>query len=255
MRKRRTGTLFHHETPSRNSQFSPILLQSQHSFLLCNKIFTNARLLIALKYCCLNLVNMRNGIVIRGLGRRCFEPLPTDPNNTPSQQSQQQTPIPQDPTSIDTIPSESLPFSTPPSAHQLNTAQNEVLRKVSDLLKGKSGKVLDHDELVWENEVGLIVSAVDMAVNYLIFWPLVALRNRIQTFSTFGGKRLRDIFYDAIFVEGARGLYGGMAAHLGFQIVGIAKELARDRVLRWLDDRGFFESRRRRIWFRRVSAA
>jgi hypothetical protein len=200
---------------------------------------------------------MRNGILIRGLGRRSFEPIPgTDPNNTPSQ-SQQQTPIPPESTSTNinasTPSSEDNPFSHPPTAHQLNTAQNEVLRKVSDLLKGKSGKVLDHEELVWENEVGLIVSAVDMAVNYLIFWPLVAIRNRIQTFTAFGGKRLRSIFYNAIFVEGPKGLYTGMTAHLAFQIVGIAKELAKDRALRYLDDRGFFDDRKRRTWFRRLS--
>ncbi|RPA85637.1 hypothetical protein BJ508DRAFT_412016 [Ascobolus immersus RN42] len=200
---------------------------------------------------------MRNGILIRGLGRRSFEPIATDTNTPPSQSSQQLTPVPPAPASItsngDTITPDVNPFSVPPTQHQLNTAQNEVLRKVSDLLKGKSGKVMDHEELVWENEVGLIVSAVDMAVNYLIFWPLVAIRNRIQTFTRFEGERLRDIFYNAVFVEGPKGLYQGMAAHLAFQIVGIAKELAKDRVLRWMDERGYIEGKRRRTWAKRLA--
>lgn len=201
---------------------------------------------------------MRNNILIRGLGRRSFEPVQNDTNAPGSQPSQNSPPESQNRDCSDTntpqpFTAEPISFDAPPSAHQLNTAQNEVLRKVSELLKGSGGKVLDHEELVWENEVGLIVSAVDMAVNYLIFWPLVAIRNRIQTFTALGGERLRDIYYNAIVVEGPRGLYSGMAAHLAFQIAGIAKELARDRVLRWLDDRGFFDSRRRRTWFRRVS--
>ena len=102
---------------------------------------------------------MRSGSYIQALGRQSFEPSQPALSNTfnliPSQQSQERQ-------------------------RQLIKAQNDVLATVGVCLRDTKQSFEKSESLMAENEVGLLVGAVDLTVTYLASWPLVGIRNRLQ---------------------------------------------------------------------------
>lgn len=106
---------------------------------------------------------MRNGSYIRALGRQSFEPSQGPPN------------------SDNELPDNGSSTSEQSQENQrrLIKAQNDVLATVGVCLRDT--KCLDLSEAIMqENEVGLLVGAVDLTVTYLTSWPLVGIRNRLQ---------------------------------------------------------------------------
>lgn len=106
---------------------------------------------------------MRNGSYIRALGRQSFEPSqgPSVPDiespdhgSSTSEQSQEMQ-------------------------RRLIKAQNDVLATVGVCLRDTKGQETS-EAIMQENEVGLLVGAVDLTITYLASWPLVGIRNRLQ---------------------------------------------------------------------------
>lgn len=107
---------------------------------------------------------MRNGSYIRALGRQSFEPSqgPSNSENdspdhgsSTSEQSQEMQ-------------------------RRLIKAQNDVLATVGVCLRDTKQSLDQSEAIMQENEVGLLVGAVDLTVTYLASWPLVGIRNRLQ---------------------------------------------------------------------------
>lgn len=132
---------------------------------------------------------MRNGNYIRALGRIPFAPIESeeDSNSTannpesPTQSSPEETDGRSVATNLGTTVS-TQQSSTNALRSELINAQNDVLATVGVYLRDNGSKPRedDTDKVMRENEVGLIVGAVDLTLTYLSSWPLVGIRNRLQ---------------------------------------------------------------------------
>lgn len=63
---------------------------------------------------------------------------------------------------------------------RLIKAQNDVLATVGVCLRDTKQSLDTSEAIMQENEVGLLVGAVDLTVTYLASWPLVGIRSRLQ---------------------------------------------------------------------------
>lgn len=59
-------------------------------------------------------------------------------------------------------------------------AQNDVLATVGVCRRDPKQSQVLSEAIVQENEVGLLVGAVELTITYLASWPLVGIRNRLQ---------------------------------------------------------------------------
>jgi len=163
---------------------------------------------------------MRSGSYIQALGRQSFEPsqpaLPNTFNPLPSQQSQERQ-------------------------RQLIKAQNDVLATVGVCLRDTKQSLEKTESLMAENEVGLLVGAVDLTVTYLASWPLVGIRNRLQTYRGFQGFRYRDVIKLAWRGSTWGELFCGMPAHIYYQVVNLARDYGQARIWHVLQNKPFFK--------------
>ena len=121
---------------------------------------------------------MRNGEYIRALGRMSFEP----PESGSGEQDIQ--------TNGNSLSTENNSPRQSSSSHprwsalrsELAIAQNDVLVTVGVCLRdaGPRTKAGKTGLLMKENEVGLIVGALDLTAAYLSGWSLISIRSRIQ---------------------------------------------------------------------------
>jgi hypothetical protein len=103
---------------------------------------------------------MRNGSYIRALGRHSFEPSqPASDADTSGSSTCEQSQEMQ---------------------RRLIKAQNDVLATIGVCLRDTKHSHDLSESIKQENEVGLLVGAVDLTVTYLASWPLVGIRNRLQ---------------------------------------------------------------------------
>ncbi|KAA8901850.1 hypothetical protein FN846DRAFT_908799 [Sphaerosporella brunnea] len=109
---------------------------------------------------------MRSGTYIAALGRQSFEPSAPAPSS--SQQANERQ-------------------------RELIKAQNDVLATVGVCLRDGRRDGDKAADLMVENEVGLAVGAVDSTVTYLASWPLVGVRNRLQTYTAYAGSGYLDV--------------------------------------------------------------
>lgn len=107
---------------------------------------------------------MRNGSYIRALGRQSFEPS-QGPSNSDNE-----------------LPDHGSSTSEQSQENQrhLIKAQNDVLATVGVCLRDTKQSLDTSEAIMQENEVGLLVGAIDLTVTYLASWPLVGIRNRLQ---------------------------------------------------------------------------
>jgi len=63
---------------------------------------------------------------------------------------------------------------------RLIKAQNDVLATVGVCRRDTKQNQVLSEAIVQENEVGLLVGAVDLTITYLTTWPLIGIRNRLQ---------------------------------------------------------------------------
>lgn len=110
------------------------------------------------------LNEMRNGSYIRALGRQSFEPS-QGPSNSESDSPNH---------------SSSTSEQSQEMQRRLIKAQNDVLATVGVCLRDTKQSQDISEAIMQENEVGLLVGAVDMTVTYLASWPLIGIRNRLQ---------------------------------------------------------------------------
>lgn len=106
-----------------------------------------------------------------------------------------------------------------------------------------------------ENEAGLLVGAMDLVVTYVASWPLVGIRNRMQTFRGRGDLGYWAIVRDDFRRYSVRMLFAGMPAHLAFQVAKLASDYGQTEVLKWIKRTRWFRrirGRRRKEWMLRV---
>lgn len=138
---------------------------------------------------------MRNGAYIRALGRMSFEPsIFSQPPPEPDAAEQDNESAPN---SENSSPSGSSSNPHPPWTElqsELASAQNDVLVTVGLCLRETHPRPKEEKTglLMKENEVGLIVGALDLTAAYLGGWSLINMRSRIQVCLPLGLIRLDE---------------------------------------------------------------
>lgn len=115
--------------------------------------------------------------------------------------------------------------------------------------------MVDRENQVAENEAGLLVGALDLVGTYVASWPLVGIRNRMQTYRQRGDVGYLEILGDNWRRYSVRVLFAGMPAHLVFQVAKLASDYGQTEVLRWVKRRKWFRKlrgRRRKEWALRI---
>lgn len=168
---------------------------------------------------------MRSGQYIQALGRRSFEPsqpaTSADPEHPlPSEQSQERQ-------------------------RQLVKAQNDVLATVGVCLRETKTSLVNRENRRLENDVGILVSALDMVAAYVVSWPLVGIRNQLQAFRTPPNMRYREVVRLAWRTQSMRKLFAGFPAHVVFQISKLLEDFLQARIIRWLGKSRWFSKPRK----------
>ncbi|KAF8475747.1 hypothetical protein BDZ91DRAFT_710238 [Kalaharituber pfeilii] len=190
---------------------------------------------------------MRNGAYIRALGRMSFEPNPRPPPQpetaTEQQSSSDQAENAPNSENNATTPGQRTPATsrqrTPwaDSQADLTAAQNDVLATIGFYLRMNNPKPKEQDatnRLMKENEVGLVVGALDLTAAYLGGWSLLSVRSRVQTFIIYEHARFIDIAKMAFIHRHPLDPFVGMPAHLTFQALSIFTDFVSSRFLVWL---------------------
>ncbi|KAA8901858.1 hypothetical protein FN846DRAFT_104242 [Sphaerosporella brunnea] len=167
---------------------------------------------------------MRSGTYIAALGRQSFEPSAPAPSS--SQQANERQ-------------------------RELIKAQNDVLATVGVCLRDGRRDGDKAADLMVENEVGLAVGAVDSTVTYLASWPLVGVRNRLQTYTAYAGSGYLDVLKVAWHHSSWAALFAGMPVHLVYQLSVLAKEYLQTKLMRRLASSPIFFDKKSQK-FRRV---
>ena len=179
---------------------------------------------------------MRSGSYIQALGRQSFEP------------SQPAAPL----ASGAPRPSE-LSHTL---QRQLMKAQNDVLATVGVCLRESKQSADVTDSLYAEQLAGVALSVLGLTATYVATWPLVGLRNRLQTFRAHERRRYRDVLAAEWRRNAPAHWYAGLPAHLCFQLAGLAREYAQACLLNWLQRRACFVGaagqRRRVLWLHAI---
>ena len=131
---------------------------------------------------------MRNGAYIRALGRMSFEPSSVSQPPPETDATEQDNDSAPNNENSSPSGSSSNPHPHPPWTEfqsELASAQNDVLVTVSFYLRETHPRPKEETVGLFmkENEVGLIVGALDLTAAYLGGWSLVNLRSRIQVCS------------------------------------------------------------------------
>ncbi|KAF8247599.1 hypothetical protein K440DRAFT_628487 [Wilcoxina mikolae CBS 423.85] len=169
-------------------------------------------------------IAMRSGSYIQALGRQSFEPSqPTASDDhdlsLPSEQSHERQ-------------------------RQLIKAQNDVLATVGVCLRDTKQDLEHAENVMAENETGLFLGAVDLTVTYLASWPLIGIRNRLQTYRMYENLRYRDVLRLAWTMNTWGALFSGMPAHLCYQIVNLTKDYMQAKFMTWLQRKPLFTDSR-----------
>lgn len=116
---------------------------------------------------------------------------------------------------------------------ELASAQNDVLVTVGLFLRETHPRPKEEKVGLFmkENEVGLIVKALDLTAAYLGGWSLVNLRSRLQTLRVYEHVRFKDVARMAIFHQHFLDPFIGMPAHLAFQAFGLLTDHLSSRLL------------------------
>ncbi|RPA91966.1 hypothetical protein L873DRAFT_1780128 [Choiromyces venosus 120613-1] len=163
---------------------------------------------------------MRNGSYIRALGRQSFEPSqPTSDTDSAGSSTCEQSQEMQ---------------------RRLIKAQNDVLATVGVCRRDTKQNQVLSEAIIQENEVGLLVGAVDLTITYLATWPLIGIRNRLQTYRTYEGLRYRDVLLLTCRSNGILDLLSGMPAHLCYQLVNVVRDHIQAKLIRHLSTKPLF---------------
>ncbi|KAL7267304.1 hypothetical protein RUND412_010120, partial [Rhizina undulata] len=169
---------------------------------------------------------MRNGSYIRALGRQSFEP-----SRPPS-------------SSTDALVQSSTSEESQEMQRRLIKAQNDVLATVGVCLRDTKHHLDKSAEVTQENKVGLIVGAVDLTITYMSGWPLIGIRNRIQTYRSYDGMGFREVIRLAWRSQSIAQMFSGMPAHLIYQLVSVGREYIQIKFIRWVKNKPFFKNPR-----------
>ncbi|KAK6334741.1 hypothetical protein TWF718_010189 [Orbilia javanica] len=219
------------------------------------------------------------------LGRQCYEPQhlsqPSNPpatnptSTTPAQAQNEASSSSQ--TATNTSPTAAGPAATTtstsaaitqPSARSraqasidlqrsLRKAQNDVLNTIGmQLHKGSGRREKSRAERTAlqekEDDMGLLLGGIDLACMYFFTWPLIGIRNELQTFQGLENIPYTDLLKLIIENRSILDCFAGVSAHIIYQLVNVFREYLQSLLFKWLKRQPVFRDPRTRKPNRRL---
>ncbi|KAK6529130.1 hypothetical protein TWF694_004344 [Orbilia ellipsospora] len=221
-------------------------------------------------------------LYLLSLGRQCYEPQhhappradasSTSPNVTtqsPNQSSATQpnantnSPAPAAPAARTSIPSSSAVVPARPAQasidlqRSLRKAQNDVLNTIGlQLHKGGSRREKSRAERSAlqekEDDMGLLLGGIDLACMYFFTWPLIGIRNELQTFRALDHISYTDLIRLLAKNRTILDCFAGVSAHIVYQLVNVLREYLQSLLFKWLKKQAIFRDSKTRKPNRRV---
>ncbi|KAK6354332.1 hypothetical protein TWF730_008739 [Orbilia blumenaviensis] len=209
------------------------------------------------------------------LGRQCYEPqhlsqasnppatTPADTAGTSTQAQNDTSSNPQttNPTSSDSASTNAATTSSAvvpaqPSARSraqasielqrsLRKAQNDVLNTIGlQLHKGSGRREKSRAERTAlqekEDDMGLLLGGIDLACMYFFTWPLIGIRNELQTFQGLEDIPYTDLLALLVKHRSVLDCFAGVSAHIIYQLVNVFREYLQSLLFKWLKRQPIF---------------
>ncbi|RVD83478.1 uncharacterized protein DFL_007864 [Arthrobotrys flagrans] len=219
------------------------------------------------------------------LGRQCYEPQhlsqssnppATNPTNTTSAQAQNEassgsqsatntSPTPTAPAAATASSSTAVARTSARERAQasidlqrsLRKAQNDVLNTIGlQLHKGSGRREKSRAERTAlqekEDDMGLLLGGIDLACMYFFTWPLIGIRNELQTFQGLEDIPYTDLLKLVIENRSIFDCFAGVSAHIIYQLVNVFREYLQSLLFKWLKRQPVFRDPRTRKPNRRL---
>ncbi|EPS43089.1 hypothetical protein H072_2891 [Dactylellina haptotyla CBS 200.50] len=217
------------------------------------------------------------------LGRQCYEPQhlappppagPSLPASHPVAQPQNQAYSTSQPgetgpnsaTAAVTASSSTAVTSTRPVSRaqtsidlqrSLRKAQNDVLNTIGmQLHKGGSKREQSRAERSAlqekEDDMGLLLGGIDLACMYFFTWPLIGIRNELQTFQGLDQIPYTDLLRLLVKNRTILDCFAGVSAHIIYQLVNVLREYLQSLLFKWLKKQPVFRDPKTRKPNRRI---
>ncbi|KAF3904051.1 hypothetical protein ABW20_dc0100601 [Dactylellina cionopaga] len=198
------------------------------------------------------------------LGRQCYEPQhqnapnPTTQTQAPAPSSSQATEgnstNPAAPAAASSSPTGVVSTSPRPVSRaqvsidlqrSLRKAQNDVLNTIGlQLHKGGSRRENLRAERSAlqekEDDMGLLLGGIDLACMYFFTWPLIGVRNELQTFQGLDGIPYTDLLRLLAKNRTILDCFAGVSAHIIYQLVNVLREYLQSLLFKWLKKQPLF---------------
>ncbi|KAF3222297.1 hypothetical protein TWF106_005707 [Orbilia oligospora] len=219
------------------------------------------------------------------LGRQCYEPqhlsqasnppATNPPNTTPTQPRNEASSGSQ--TAANASSASAAPVTTNPSSstavarpsarsraqasidlqRSLRKAQNDVLNTIGlQLHKGSGRREKSRAERTAlqekEDDMGLLLGGIDLACMYFFTWPLIGIRNELQTFQGLEDIPYIDLLKLIIENRSILDCFAGVSAHIIYQLVNVFREYLQSLLFKWLKRQPVFRDPRTRKPNRRL---
>ncbi|KAJ6263425.1 Cell division control protein [Drechslerella dactyloides] len=218
-------------------------------------------------------------LYLLALGRQCYEPQnqsrppPANPDAaTSTTQPPSASPQPQDggignpaDASADPSTSTALPVvaPTPPDAasislqRSLRKAQNDVLNTIGlQLHKGGSRREKTRAERSAlqekEDDMGLLLGGIDLACTYFFSWPLIGIRNELQTFRGLDDVGYVELLRLLVKHRSILDCFAGVSAHIIYQLINVLREYLQSLLFKKLKRHPLFQDPKTRQPNRRM---
>ncbi|KAK6529787.1 hypothetical protein TWF281_008946 [Arthrobotrys megalospora] len=127
----------------------------------------------------------------------------------------------------------------------LRKAQNDVLNTIGlQLHKGTGRREKSRAERTAlqekEDDMGLLLGGIDLACMYFFTWPLIGIRNELQTFQGLDDIPYTDLLALLIKNRSILDCFAGVSAHIIYQLVNVFREYLQSLLFKWLKKQPVF---------------
>ncbi|KAK6334084.1 hypothetical protein TWF696_002586 [Orbilia brochopaga] len=201
-------------------------------------------------------------LYLLALGRQCYEPQnhnqsqsrvhASDSTTQPPASTSTQTQEPSDanPAEPSTAVVPAVPTVSPDQAsislqRSLRKAQNDVLNTIGlQLHKGGSRREKTRAERSAlqekEDDMGLLLGGIDLACTYFLTWPLIGLRNELQTFQGLEEMPYLEILKLVVKHRTIFDCFAGVSAHIIYQLINVLREYLQSLLFKQLKKHPLF---------------
>ncbi|KAF3915801.1 hypothetical protein ABW21_db0203128 [Orbilia brochopaga] len=196
-------------------------------------------------------------LYLLALGRQCYEPqdrsqaraqaASTQPSaNTQPHENAADADQPDQPTTATVAP----PAVTPDQAsislqRSLRKAQNDVLNTIGlQLHQGGNRREKTRAERSAlqekEDDMGLLLGGIDLACTYFFTWPLIGLRNELQTFQGLEDMPYLELLRLVVKHRTILDCFAGVSAHIIYQLINVLREYLQSLLFKQLKKHPLF---------------